>query len=51
MSNSAHDHRTSGKRQPRAKRETSMARGACQRGRQAIDFRSRKIVMDRDRAA
>lgn len=60
MSNSAHDHRTSGKRQPRAKREPSMApnlisfleaRGAYQRGRQPIDFRSRKIVLDRDRAA
>lgn len=60
MSNSANDHKTCGKREPRAKREPAMApnlisfleaRGAYQRGRQALDFRSRKIVLDRKRAA
>ena len=60
MSNSAHDHRTAGKRQPRTKREPSMAtnlisfleaRGLYQRGRRGIDFRAPKNMLDSKRAA
>jgi hypothetical protein len=52
---SAHDHRKSGKRQPRPKREPSIdanlicfleVRGAYQRGRHTIDFRSAKNQLD-----
>ncbi len=57
---SAHDHRKSGKRQAAPKRQPSIdsnlisfleARGAYQRGRQPIDFRAAKNVLDRKRAA
>lgn len=60
MSNSAHDHRRAGKREQPPKREPSIdralicfleARGAYQRGRRGIDFRSAKNRLDDRRAA
>jgi len=57
---SAHDHRKAGKRQPAPKREPSLARalvdflearGAYQRGRHKLDFRSPKNRLDDKRAA
>ena len=60
MSNSAHDHRKAGKREPAPKREPSIdqalicfleARGAYQRGRKGIDFRAAKNRLDGRAAA
>lgn len=60
MSNSAAKHKTAGRREKGPKREPSMdgklisfldARGLYQRGRQPIDFRAAKNVLDRQRAA
>lgn len=57
---SAHDHRKSGKRQAAPKRQPSIdanlicfleARGAYQRGRHTIDFRSHKNQLDGKRVA
>lgn len=60
MSNSAHIHRKSGKRQTPPKRQPSIdcnlvdflsARGLYQSGRHPIDFRSHKKRLDDRRAA
>jgi hypothetical protein len=57
---SAHDHRKSGRRDPAPKREPSLdqalicfleARGAYQRGRRGLDFRTPKNRLDGKRAA
>jgi hypothetical protein len=59
MSNSAHKHKTAGKREKAPKREPSIdtnlvcfleAKGLYQRGKHGIDFRTRKSV-DEKRAA